>query len=110
MSRDCLEGKVSQKREQGNYASTNSDVGERRSKRMFVMQHVMNTMTAKNHAKDDVWYVDLGASNHMTSQGEWFRDMHKPEVSSFVQTRDDTTHPIARVGDVLLNTQDGKSK
>ena len=53
---------------------------------------------------------DLGASYHMTSCGEWFRDMRKPEVSAFVQTGDDTAHPIAHIGDVPLNTLDGKSK
>ena len=46
----------------------------------------------------------------MTSCGEWFRDMRKPKVSGFVQTGDDTAHPIAHIGDVPLNTQDGKSK
>ena len=71
---------------------------------MFVMQHVMNTMIAKNPTKDDVWYVGSGAFNHMTSCGEWFRDMRKPEVLGFMQTGDDTAHPIAHVGDVPLNT------
>jgi len=23
---------------------------------------------------NNVWYVDSGASNHMTSHGEWFKD------------------------------------
>ena len=77
---------------------------------MFVMQHVMNTMTAENPTKDDVWYVDSGASNHMTSRGEWFRDMCKLEVPGFVQTGDYTAHPIAHIGDVPLDTKDGKSK
>ena len=31
-------------------------------------------------------------------------------MSGFVHTGDDTAHPIARVGDALLSTQDGKSK
>ena len=110
MSRDCPKGKASGKREQGNYASTSNDASDSRSERMFVMQHVMNTMTAENSTQDDVWYVDLGASNHMTSRGEWFRDMRKPDVSGYVQTGHDTAQPIAHVGDVSLNTKDGKSK
>ena len=52
----------------------------------------------------------MGAFKDMTSCGEWFRDMHKPEMLGFVQTGDDTAHPIAHVGDVPLNMQDGKSK
>ena len=71
MSHDCPKGKASGKREHGNCASTSRDAGEGRSECMFVMQHVMNTMIAENPTKDDVWYVDLGASNHMTSRGEW---------------------------------------
>ena len=70
MSHDCPKGKTSGKKEQGNYASTSRDASEGRSERMFAMQHVMNTMTAENPTKDDVWYVDSGASNHMTSRGE----------------------------------------
>ncbi|WP_139158356.1 DDE-type integrase/transposase/recombinase, partial [Enterobacter cloacae complex sp. GF14B] len=110
MSRDCPKGKASRKREQGNYASTSRDADDSKNERMFVMQHVMNTMTAENSTQDDVWYVDSGASNHMTSRGEWFRDMRKPDVSGYVQTGDDTAHPIAHVGGIPLNTKSGKSK
>ena len=58
MQRDYPKGKTSGKKEHGNYASTSKDASEGRSERMFVMQHVMNTMTTENHTKDDVWYVD----------------------------------------------------
>ena len=47
---------------------------------MFVMQHVVNTMAVENPTKDDVWYVDLGASSRMKSCGEWFRDMRNPRL------------------------------
>ena len=52
--------------------------------------------------KEDVWYVDSGASNHMTSHGEWFKEMKDPEKPSFVEIGDDTAHPIPHVGDVPL--------
>ena len=60
--------------------------------------------------KEDVWYVDSGASNHMTSHGEWFKVMKDPKKPGYVETGDDTTHPIAHVGDVPLSMQDGKVK
>ena len=60
--------------------------------------------------KEDVWYVDSGASNHMTSHGEWFKEMKDPEKPGYVETGDDTAHPIAHVGDVPLSMQDGKVK
>ncbi len=43
---------------------------------------------------NNVWYVDFGASNHMTSHGEWFRDTKDLKTPGFVETGDDTTHPI----------------
>jgi hypothetical protein len=43
---------------------------------------------------NNVWYVDSGASNHMTSHGEWFKDTKDLKTLGFVETGDDTTHPI----------------
>ena len=61
---------------------------------LFVMQHMLNTMST-NVSKfvENVWYVDLGASNHMTSHGEWFKKLQ--ENLGFVETGDDTAHPTA---------------
>ena len=75
------------------------------------MQHVINSASDDVvKCENDVWYVDSGASNHMTSHGEWFKDMHDPYKPGFVETGDDTTHPIAHVGNVPLYMQDGKVK
>jgi hypothetical protein len=35
------------------------------------MQHMANSMIG-GVSDNNVWYVDSGASNHMTSHGEWF--------------------------------------
>jgi hypothetical protein len=59
---------------------------------------------------DNVWYVDSGASNHMTYHGEWFRDVKNLEKPSYVEMRDDTTHPIAHIENVPLVMQDGNMK
>ena len=67
------------------------------------MQHMVNAMTADVHASEDVWYVGSGASNHMTSRGEWFRDMKELNAPGYVETGDDIAHPIAHIGKVPLN-------
>jgi hypothetical protein len=54
--------------------------------------------------------VDFGASNHMTSYGEWFRDTKDLKTPGFVETGDDTTHPITQIGKVPLSMQDGQTK
>jgi hypothetical protein len=54
--------------------------------------------------------VDYGASNHMTSHGEWFRDTKDLKTPRFVEIGDDITHPITQIGKVPLSMQDGQTK
>jgi hypothetical protein len=56
---------------------------------------------------NNVWYVDSGASNHMFSHGEWFRDTKDLKTLGFVETGDDTTHLITQISKVPLSMQDG---
>jgi hypothetical protein len=46
----------------------------------------------------------------MTYHGEWFRDVKNLEKLGYVETGNDTTHPIAHIGNVPLTMQDGKIK
>jgi len=62
---DARNGKL----QQGNYASTSNQGDEQ----LFVMEHMANSMI-RGVSDNNVWYVDSGTSNHMTSHGEWFRD------------------------------------
>ena len=59
---------------------------------------------------DEVWYVESGASNHMTSHKEWFSYLEKPEQPRVVEIGDDTLHPIVHVGEVPLNHVGQKGK
>ena len=71
---------------------------------MFMMKHRENSMSASTSNSalkpEDVWFVDSGASNHMTSHKEWFLELREPERPGYVETRDDTTHPIRHIGNV----------
>jgi hypothetical protein len=46
----------------------------------------------------------------MTSHGEWFRNTRDLKTLGFVETSDDTTHPITQIGKVPLSMQDGETK
>ncbi len=59
---------------------------------------------------NNVWYVDSGALNHMTSHGEWFKDTKDLKTLTFVETGDDTTHLITQIGEVPLSMQNGQTK
>jgi hypothetical protein len=93
------------KLQQGNYASISNQGDEQ----LFVMQHMVNSMIG-GVSDNNVWYVDSGASNHMTSHRKWFRDTKDLKTPGFVETGDDTTHPITQIGKVPLSMQDGQTK
>jgi hypothetical protein len=96
--------------QQNNYASS-SKQAEDRYEHLFVVQHMLITVAANVSTNaDNVWYVDSRASNHMTYHGEWFRDVKNLEKPGYVKTKDETTHPIAHIGNVPLAMQDGKIK
>ena len=65
--------------------------------------HKTNSIKQTTPKSDEVWYVDSGASNHMTSNKEWFSYLEKPMQSGVVATGDDTPHPIVNVGEVPLS-------
>ena len=71
---------------------------------MFVMRHEAHSMLAQAStsasASNNVWFVDSGASNHMMSHEYWFQELQKPERLGYVETCDDTTHPIQHIGNV----------
>jgi hypothetical protein len=76
---------------------------------LLVMQYMPNSMI-KDVSDNNVWYVDSITSNHMTSHGNWFRDTKDLKTLGFVETSDDTTHPITQIGKVPLSMQDGQTK
>jgi len=49
--------------------------------------------------------VDSGASNHMTSHGEWFKDPKDLKTPGSVELGDDTTHPITQISKVPLSME-----
>jgi len=52
---------------------------------------------------NNVWYVDFGVSNHMTSHGKWFKDTKDLKTLGFMETSDDTIHPITQTSKVPLS-------
>jgi hypothetical protein len=97
---DARNGKLQQR----NYASTSNQGDEQ----LFLIQHMANSMIG-SVLDNNVWYVHFGASKHMTSHGEWFRNTKDLKTPGFVKTGDDTTHPIIQIGKVPLSMQDGQT-
>jgi hypothetical protein len=98
---DAQNGKL----QQGNSAS----ISKQGDEQLFVMQHMANSMIG-GVSDNNVWYVDSGVSNHMSSHGKWFRDTKHLKTPGFVEIGDDTTHPITQIDKVPLSMQDGQTK
>ena len=47
---------------------------------------------------------------HMTNHGEWFKDMQTLDNPGYVETGDDTAHPIVHTGNIPLSLEDGQVK
>ena len=54
---------------------------------------------------ENVCFVESGASNHMMSNVEWFRELRKPEQPDYVETGDGTIHPIQHFENVPFNEE-----
>ena len=76
----------------------------------FVMEHKANSMAMNTLRLNEVWYMDSGASNHITNHQKWFSNLEKSEQLGVVETSDDTSHPIEPVGDVPLRHVDYKGR
>ena len=63
------------------------------------MQHETQAMTecSQKCNEEFMWYVDSGASNHMTGHANWFESSREPEIPGYVQIGDNTTHQIEHV-------------
>ena len=68
---------------------------------LFVMRHRANSLMASNSTNSAStsnskhgWFVDSGASHHITSHQEWFRDIRTPDRPGYIEIGDDTPHPI----------------
>lgn len=59
--------------------------------------------------KDNVWYLDKGASNHMTGNLEYFSSLDR-RVTRKVRFGDDSRIDVRGKGSILFISKDGKKK
>ena len=102
-------GRDAGRRQKSHYADGSKRAGNGADPAL-VMKHKANSMTLNTSKPNAVWYVNSGASNHMTSHEEWFSYLEKPESRRVVETGDDTPHTIEHVGEVPLSHVGQKGK
>lgn len=67
---------------------------------------VLMVTTNYKLSTSEMWYLDSGCSNHMTSHREWLVDFDDSKKSK-VRFTDDRTIPAEGVGNVLIKKKDG---
>ena len=71
-----------------------------------MMRHEANSMRETTPKSDEVWYVDSGVSNHMTSHEEWFsylenrsnQEWSKQETTLHIRSNMSVKFPSATSG------------
>ena len=58
--------------------------------------------------RSSIWYIDSGASSHMTGQKRFFRDLHEGGTGIHVELGDDARYQAQGVGTVSFERESGK--
>ena len=56
-----------------------------------------------------VWYLDSGASFHMTSNKEFFSSLEEKDLQMHIEMSDDERYSVTRIGKVTFERHSGKS-
>ena len=72
-------------------------------------ENVMPSKFETNSDQDNIWYLDNGASNHMTGNREYFSELDE-KLSGKVMFGDDSRIDIKGKGSILFLSKDGKRK
>jgi hypothetical protein len=105
----CPEKKKGKGKQQQNQVATSTEtqMSEFASKfeKDFLMVSCLSTSTVPRNA----WYVDNGASRHMTSARELFSSLTEQDSRVQVELGDDAKYPVAGVGTIPFQLQSGNS-
>lgn len=64
--------------------------------------------TSEDHLQSELWYLDTGCSNHMTSHKQWLCDLDTTRKTK-VPFADDRTLCAEGIGNIVIKMRDGKT-
>lgn len=71
--------------------------------RLFIVDHALSASD-----EDDIWYVDSGASSHMTGKKEFFDSLEESTYGSKIYLGDDSGYEIKGYGVIPVKLPNGK--
>ena len=87
-------------------------------RRLFMINHNTKSASTNTRGAHDVWFIDLSASNHMTSHGERFQRLQTPRGPTsrrrvtedvqlqLIEANEKSWKMVSRVANTLLDTLD----
>lgn len=71
--------------------------------KLFISEVVLSTKTDD----DNVWFINYGASIHMTCKNEWFDTYHENNSDTHIYLRGNKSHEVKGYGDVCVTLPNG---
>ena len=105
-ARECPNGRSEQRRgdNEANAAHEDSD----QEPLLLMVTTSSKDSSISVNSKSNLWYLDTGCSNHMTSHREWLIDLDETRRST-VKFADDRTLDIEGIGSVAIHRKDGRT-
>eukprot|EP00253_Pinus_taeda_P034354 PITA_34354 len=100
---DEIKGK--QRKHQGCFAGEEDDHSD--DLRLFTVDYALS---ASKGDKDNIWYVDSGASSHMTGKRDCFEFLEESACGSKIYLGDDSGYEIKGCGDIPVKLPSGDIK
>eukprot|EP00253_Pinus_taeda_P026363 PITA_26363 len=103
--RQADERKGKQRKHQGCFAGEEDDHSH--DLRLFTVDCALS---ASKEDEDNIWYVDSGASSHMTGKRDCFEFLEESACGSKIYLRDDSGYEIKGCGDIPVKLPSGDIK
>ena len=106
--RDCYNKKYNEEkqRKHAGHFYKGEEENDFQNLRLFLLDVAMYAETDDSNA----WFVDSGASIHMSCNKEWFENYKETKNGAIIYLGDDHSHPIKGYGDISVTMSNGSVK
>ena len=91
----------------GNYVKDDTSFSEGfKNLKLFISEAALSAETDDENA----WFIDSGASIHMSCVKEWFDEYHESKDETHIYLGDNRSHKIQHYGKICVNLPNGQNR
>ena len=111
-AKDCYKRKANESKQNfrkhnGNYVKTDTSINDGfKNTKLFISEAALFAETDDENA----WFIDSGASAHMSCLKEWFDEYHESTDATHIYLGDNRSHKIQGYGVICVNLPNGQKK